>query len=231
MTHRLRFLSCLTILTATALGAIASPSEVGRAAALLVFGQASQTEAPADSMADALTAAQDQLSHNAELVAATAAKAKWDAFGGAAVAAPASSAPTYAAQVADHVAWLSKNPKAYAKVLQQAYRFVINRDVYEEEIAYWHEQPATLSYVMIVACVEDWARRNQPGLMVTAGKPTVSINCEFLATARLSPADAATAREFLGLDDATSADERVIAPSAAKLRSGGGIHFVAAGAE
>ena len=230
MTHCLRILSCLAVLLTTTLSVSASTSEVARAASLMVLGNASTTIEGADSLASALEQAKQTLTTPA-VAAAVAAKAEADAFGGADVGAPTSSAQTYAARVADHVTWLSKHPEAYAKVLQQAYRFVINRDVYEEEIAYWSEQPATLSYVMLVACIEDWARRNQPGLMVTAGKPTVSVNCEFLATARLTPADAAVARDFIGLGEPASPELRVIAPGAATLRSGGGIHFVAVGAD
>ncbi len=229
MTMRLRLLPSLLAFLSAAVAATAAPSESLRAAQLLVLGQDPVSSDQEIALGRALEAAESQLRQDPAQRAATAEKAKADAFGGAAVDAPASSSLTYAAQVTDHLAWLAEHPEAYAQVLQQAYRFVINRDVYEEEVAYWTEQPARLSYIMLVACIEDWARRNQPGLMVTAGQPTVSINCEFLATARLSPADAAVAREYLGLGEITAPGHHVIAPGAAHLKSGGGIHFVAAG--
>ncbi|WP_221028987.1 hypothetical protein [Actomonas aquatica] len=231
MTPRLRP-TCVffALLLATGLAAAPAPSDTTRAAYLLVLGRAPTSDAGAADMAAAFATAREQLQGNAGLQTAVAAQARADAFGGAEVDAPAATALTYAAQVTAHLAWLDTHPDANAQVLQQAYRYVINRDVYEEELAYWNEQPARYSYVMLVACIEDWARRNQPGLMVTAGTPTVSINCEFLTAARLSPADAAVARKLIGLGDITTPGYHVVAPGAAHLKSAGGIHFVAAGA-
>lgn len=123
-----------------------------------------------------------------------------------------------------HLATLESDAEAYEAVINRAYKYVINRDVYEEEIAYWKEH-GVFTYTMLVACVEDWAKRNQPGLMVTAGTPTVSVNSEYLTTLRLSPALAAEVREAIGgLEEA-----RIIHPGAKSLKSGGGIHLIATG--
>jgi hypothetical protein len=79
--------------------------------------------------------------------------------------------------------------------------------------------------------MEDWARRNQPGLMVTSGTPTISINCDYLATVRLSPKVAAEAREGAGLPPAGDGGTHVIAAGAGAIVSGGRIHFAMAGAD
>ena len=60
------------------------------------------------------------------------------------------------------------------------------------EIEYWKRQPA-LSYALLVGCIEDWARRNRPGLMATTGVASVSVNSAYLATIRLSPGVASPA--------------------------------------
>jgi len=135
---------------------------------------------------------------------------------------------TYTDWMEQNLAALAGDSDRYAAVIQRAYKFVINRDAYDEEIAYWRER-GTLPYLMLVACVEDWARRNQPGLMVTAGDPVVSINCEFLATARLSPAVAAEAREAAGIAASDTDGGNLLAVGAGAVRTSGRMHFAAAG--
>lgn len=130
----------------------------------------------------------------------------------------------FAEQVAAQLATLTGDSEAYEQVLQRAYRHVVGRDVYAEEIAYWGNYP-TLPYALLVGCIEDWARRNQPGLMNTAGTPTVSVNCDLLATTRLSPALAKRVATWLDLPDATP----VLAPGGAELASSGGIRFLVTG--
>lgn len=171
-----------------------------------------------------------QISEDASLAAQVASRAHHDSFGPdtTAPAAPAD-AVTYFAQVQAHRETLAANDALYEQVIQNAYRFVINRDAYVEEIAYWRERAGPFTYIVLVGCIEDWARRNQPGLMVTAGEPTISINCEFLATARLSPEDAADLRTLLGMDPPDDPLHRIIAPGSAAIDSSGGIHFVATG--
>lgn len=131
--------------------------------------------------------------------------------------------------MAGHIGRLAEQPSEYEEVIQRAYRFVIRRDAYPEEIDYW-SQRETISYVLLVGCVEDWARRNQPGLMVTSGVPTISINCDHLSTVRLSPAVAAEARAAVGLPSAGNGGTHIVAAGAGAVVSGGRIHFALAGA-
>mgnify|MGYP003674558337 CR=1 FL=1 len=120
-----------------------------------------------------------------------------------------------------HLQKLASNKSAYRQVLRRAYHYVVGRDAYEEEIAYWSQHP-TLPYALLVGCIEDWARRNQPGLMNTAGTPTVSVNCELLATTRVPPQLGARIATFLGLPAKTT----VLAPGGSGLKSSGDIRFV-----
>jgi beta-glucanase (GH16 family) len=80
--------------------------------------------------------------------------------------------------------------------------------------------------------VYDWARRNQPGLMFTAGVPSAAVNNPYLATARLSPAVAAEARAAaaLGSPSPAALGLHIVAPGATSVASVGGVHFAAAGA-
>ncbi|GAB5558813.1 MAG: hypothetical protein SynsKO_04600 [Synoicihabitans sp.] len=130
----------------------------------------------------------------------------------------------FAESVAAHLKTMGEKPSVYRTVLQRAYQHVVGRDVYEEEIAYWSEHP-TLPYALLVGCIEDWARRNQPGLMNTSGTPTISINCELLVTARLSPEVAAEAAAWV----AEGPGAVIIAPGGETLKSVGDIRFVVAG--
>ncbi len=181
-----------------------------------------------------------QLKADAALQRATRVKAFVDAYGRAPTAAEldstAKDAVTYTELMHRHVAALAAQPDDSKQVLDRAYQLVVRRGVYDEEIAYWkaHE---TLSYVLLVGCIEDWARRNQPGLMVTAGTPTVSVNSTYLTTRRVSPVIAEEARATVGLPRANNdyfrygSSRTVIAAGADDLVSGGRIHFVAAGSE
>lgn len=140
---------------------------------------------------------------------------------------------TYAERMERRLAWLAERPAEYERVIQRAYRVVVRRDAYPEEIEYWRAR-GTLSFVLLVGCVEDWARRNQPGLMVTAGRPTVSLNSEFLTTLRLEPRIAFEARAAAGLREdnlrlAVAAGHNLIAAGAEPVVTRGRIHLVAAG--
>lgn len=146
----------------------------------------------------------------------------------------ANRAGTYTELMKLHLQWLAGHPADYEQVMHRAYRFLLQRDAYPAEIDYWKRQ-APRSYALLVACIEDWARRNQPGLMETTGVPTVAANNRFMATVRLAPAVAAEARTAVGLggDDAAlalAAGRNLLAVGADRIASSGGIHFVAAGA-
>lgn len=145
---------------------------------------------------------------------------------------------TYSELMNRLIAALAEDPTEYEKMLDRVYRLVARRAVYPEEIDYWKKH-GTIPYAMLVGAVEDWARRNQPGLMVTAGTPTVSINSNHLTTVRLSRAIAEEARAAAGLpslrghyveaDYLGSTGRNIVAPGAETIVSSGKIHFVAAG--
>ena len=140
-------------------------------------------------------------------------------------------ARTYSELMQGQLAGLAAHPADYAAVVQRAYQFLLRRAPYPTEIDYWNHRP-TLSYALLVACLENWARRNQPGLMETRGDATVSANSDFLAAILLSPAVAAEARAAVGLlpaGDAPAPGHHLVAPGAAGIVSAGGIHFAAAG--
>jgi len=134
-----------------------------------------------------------------------------------------------------HLQWRAGHPAEYQQAMHRAYWLLLKRDAYAVEIEYWTRQPA-LSFALLVGCLEDWARRNRPGLMATAGVASVSVNSPYLATVRLSAGVAAEARAAAGLvhdgDAATSLalGRTVVAPGATRVASVGGITFVAAGA-
>ncbi len=192
-------------------------------------------------VADVVNGLRTRLRDDATLQRATRAKAFADAFGRAPEDVQVNSGPrkadgdSYLELVQGHVHDLGQHPTDYERVIQRAYQFVIRRDAYPEEIAYWKERDP-LPYALLVACVDDWARRNQPGLMVTTGTPTLSVNCEFLATVRISPAVAAEARGAFGLvrdADAAMRDagrgHNLVAAGADVVMTEGHMYFVAAG--
>ncbi len=133
-----------------------------------------------------------------------------------------------------HIRWLSEHPAEYEQIMNRAYQLLLQREAYSVEIDYWKRQP-TLSFALLVGCIDDWARRNRPGLTATTGVPAVSVNSEYLDAVRLSPAVAAEARAAAGLETAgdpalaLAAGRTVVAPGAEPVVSVGGIHFVAAG--
>ena len=219
---------CLIALFLLAIGLHAERPDHFDAAQLLAYGQPGPSTT--GSFEERYAAASTLLQTQANLLTQTRIKAELDAFGSTGIRPEQAAAMTYIDQMRDHLTWLSNQPEVYEQVIQRAYRHVINRDAYPEEIAYWNQQPEPLSYVLLVACIEDWARRNQPGLMVTGGKPTLSINCEFLTTARVSPAEAAAVRTIAQLPEITPPGNHVIAAGAANIASAGGIHLVAVGA-
>ena len=180
-----------------------------------------------------------RLENDAALKRSMAVKAWKDAFGREATEGEVTDSMddggTYTELMKRHIKSLADSPDEYARVLERAYRLVIRRGVYPEEITYWKGHD-TLSYALLVGCIENWGRRNAPGLMVTAGTPTVSSNSSYLTTVRLSPSTAAEARAASGLDitkgsDYLSATDRtLVAAGARDLVASGGIHFAAAGA-
>ena len=169
---------------------------------------------------------------------APAVKAYADAFGRPpaddAGAAMAAGQGNYTECMKQHIRWLAERPGDYALVIGRAYQTVMQRPAYAEEITYWQAQPP-LSFVLLNACIENWARRNAPGLMATTGVATASVNSRWLNAVRLSPAVAIEARAAVGLVPDGNADlgaavgRNVIAAGGGALVSAGGINFVAAG--
>jgi hypothetical protein len=141
---------------------------------------------------------------------------------------------TYADQLRRHLATLAANPDEYRRVINRAYQLVIRRDAYPEEIAYWKNY-GPLPYVVLVGAIENWAFRNQPGLMVTTGTPSIAINSRFLQTQRVSLAVANQARTQLGLPVWTdvarqhSPGRNIVGVGAKDIESVGGVHFLLAG--
>jgi hypothetical protein len=167
---------------------------------------------------------------------AVAAKAWQDAFGTRPSDEEARlAAGLYVEQVQRHLKQLTDRPADYEAVVQRVYRLLLDRIAYPEEVSYWRARP-TLSYALLVGCVEDWARRNQPGLMATAGVPSIAVTSARLATVRLSPAVAMEARAAAGLSakDSPAMDaelgRNIVAPGAASVVSVGGVHFAVVGA-
>ena len=142
---------------------------------------------------------------------------------------------TYAEQVERLRRTLVERDEQYRAVLDRAYRRVIGRGPFVEELDYWR-QHAALPYAALVGCLENWARRNAPGLTVTSGVPAICVNSGFLTTLRLSPTVAAEVRAAAGLSPAgdpalaLARGHNVVMPGAAEAVSVGGVHFAAIGA-
>lgn len=190
------------------------------------------------SVADLIARHQQQLQADAALQRATAVKAAEDAFGRAPtereLALTAGAHPTYTELMQQHIAWLAANPAEYAQLIERAYQLVIHRSAFSIEIEYWNARP-TLPFTLLVGCIENWGRRNAPGLMATTGIPTVSLTSDYLTAVRLSPAVAAEARAAARLAPsvdaslATAAGRNLVAAGADPVVTGGHIHFAAAG--
>lgn len=188
----------------------------------------------ASSISELIARHRQQLRNDAALQRATLAKSYQDAFGRVATDAELASAPsdtpTYIELLKHHTQWLADHPADYEQAMRRAYPIVINRDIYPEEIEYWKKVGA-LPFALLAGCLDDWARRNQPGLMVTNGTATVSVNSIFLTTVRLSPTIAAEARAAADLPAVADpkTGHNFVGPAADKVLTGGRIHFVAAG--
>ncbi len=246
------FSSFLLMNAAAALCAVtARPQAAGQtervaAAFVLALGRAPSAgeighwaEQGPHSVAELMARQREKLRADAETRRATVRKAWQDAFGCEPTEGDATSGPgggaTYTELIQRHIQWLSGHPAEYEKVIQRAYQFLFRREAYPLELDYWKGQ-STLSYALLAGCLDDWARRNQPGLMVTGGTATVSVNCIFLTTIRLSPSIAAEARAAAGLEPSTvsqspsGSGHNLVAAGAAGIVTAGGMHFVAAGA-
>lgn len=201
-------------------------------AQLLAFGRAAPTAASSpDSLGTQLDRHRAALATDPVARERTARAAWRDAFGrepsAAELSTDAALPLTYTERVQRHLERLHAAPTEYREVIQRAYRLVVHRDAYAEESEYWRPH-GTLTFVVLVACVEDWARRNRPGLMVTAGVPAVSARSRFVTILPLSPALANEARTALALDRPAPVP-RIVTPGALNVASTGGMHVALVG--
>ncbi len=139
---------------------------------------AAVSQAGQRSVADLLARHRQELAQDAALTRATVVKACEDAFGRppteAEITTWSAGHHTYSELVQQHIGWLKDHPTEYADVIGRAYQLVIHRAVYPDEIEYWKSRD-TLSYALLVGCVEHWARRNSPGLMATTAGDTAMV--------------------------------------------------------
>ena len=244
-----RFPAQIVCIAIAVLGAVASakPEEQQErldASFLLALGRCSTLEErqawtePAErSFVSLLERQREHLRSDASVRRAVALRATGDTYGTEALPPELVSNAgegTYSEQVQRHLEWLSTHPEIYRQVVDRAYRQVVGRDAYSIEQEYWRDRKP-LSFAMLVGCIDSWARRNAPGLMATTGTASISINCVYLVTRRLSPAVAVEVRAASGLATAGDAalalacDRDVIAPGAGQIVSIGGIHLIAVG--
>jgi hypothetical protein len=222
----------------------ATPQELISASCLIAFGRPAELGELNDPLLTNKTLTQlvqghrEDLKNDPDFQRLVARQAHLHARGVAAPGKPdfVSSAPglNYAEHMKQQIEWLAQHPDAYREVINRAYQLVIRRDAYPEEIAYWKPY-GTLPYVVLVGAIENWAFRNQPGLMVTTGTPSIAINSRFLQTQRVPLALANEARELLGLPVWTdvarqhSPGRNIVAVGAKDIESVGGVHFLLAG--
>jgi hypothetical protein len=190
------------------------------------------------SMAALLARHEEQLHRDATAARATLVKACEDALGRqpteAEIAGQLSDHLTYTELMKRHIQSLKDRPDEYAGVMEKAYQLVVRRSAYPEEIKYWNSRD-TLPYVLLLGCVEQWGRRNAPGLMVTTGIPTISVNCRYLTTITLSPEVAGEGRAAAGLvvngdpTRAAAAGLNLVAPGSAQITTVGHMYFAAVG--
>lgn len=231
----------LSLLLTALPGFAADPLAAQRleAAGLLVFGRgmvgapASAETAKLATFSDALSWQRQRLQEDGALGAEVSRRAARDALGSD-VAPDSAASGDYFTQVQAHLRRLERAADDYRQVIERAYRTTLNRAPYAEEIGYWTTRPVT-TFALMAACIDNWARRNQPGLMFTEGIPSVAVSSEWLEVVRVSPVLANEIAPVLAGPDAEpravaiAAGRTVLAPGAAGVSSVAGVHFVAAG--
>lgn len=209
-------------------------SERAALAGLLTFGRPVPTPTgSAGPLAAQLAQLRTELAGNREARERAAGAAWRDAFGREPTAAEwsveiATPPFSYIERMQRHLTRLRAAPLEYREVIRRAYRLVVHRDAYAEEFEYWHPH-GVLSFVVLVACIEDWARRNQPGLMVTAGRPTVPARSRFVTIVPVTPALATEVRAAFPTGEATADASRVLALGADRVATPGGMHVALVG--
>lgn len=198
-------------------------------AQLLVFGRAGETvEASPAPLAEQIAQRRAALANDPTKREQTARAAWRDAFGREPSAAEWSAElalpHTYTERMGQHLARLRAEPPENRATIQRAYRLVVHRDAYSEEFDYWRTH-GVRSFVVLVACIEDWARRNQPGLMVTAGTPTIPASSRFVTIVPVPPALAVEVRATL----VSETESRVLAVSGDHIVTAGDMHLALVG--
>jgi hypothetical protein len=241
----LLLIASLTLSAGTAWGQSSVQTERIEASFVLAVGRGPSSEERArlekegaKSIAELISHHRHQLQTDAALQRLTAIKAWKDAFGlepsQSDLAPSLTGDRTYTELLKGHIKWLSEHSAEYEQVMERGYRLVIRRGVYPGEIAYWKARD-TLPFALLVASIEEWGRRNAPGLMETTGTASVSVNSNYLETVTLSPAVAAEARAATGLvlpgtvDFQSASGRNLVAAGADNLVTNGRIHFAAAG--
>ncbi len=227
-------LLALALLPHLAALAVADEASVERntLAQLLAFGRpaANATTSPGP-LAAQLEQHRAELQTNAAARERTARAAWLDAFGRAPTAdelqAEAALPLTYTERLQRHLSHLRAAPDEYRELMQRAYRLVVHRDAYAEEFDYWRPH-GVRTFVVLVACIEDWARRNRPGLMVTAGNPAMPAHSRFTNVVHVTPALATEARTVLALDRVVDTS-RVLAVGGDGVATAGGMHLTIVG--
>ena len=247
MKHRFLLGLALALLaTVVPSSAQSTAQEVISASTMIAFGRPALAGELADplyankSLAELLKAHREDLKNDPELQRLTRLRAYSDAFGvsnnldhvtkgvGHALGV------TYVEHLSSHLKSMATDSERYRESINRAYQLVIRRDAYPEEFAYWKNY-GTLPYVVLVGAIENWAFRNQPGLMVTTGTPSIAINSRFLQTQRVPLGLANEAREVLGLPVWTdvarqhSPGRNIVGVGAKDIESVGGVHFLLAG--
>ncbi|MFT3830238.1 MAG: hypothetical protein QM691_11105 [Opitutaceae bacterium] len=222
--------------------ACAGEADRTAAAALVAYGRDATVEERSagsardkQTLAELLEAARQKLRGDAAERRATFARAYRDVFGVAASEADVAAAPArlYLEHEAVLLATLSGQPDDYRRVIERAYQAALGRAPFAEEYGYWAEfRP--LPHLLLVGCVENWARRNAPGLMATTGVPTIGADAARPAVFRLTPALADEVRRALGQPLAPrdlAAGRTVIGPGAEAVVSVGGMAVLVIGGE
>ncbi|MDQ8203950.1 hypothetical protein [Pelagicoccus sp. SDUM812003] len=205
------------------------------AALVLTFGELNESDAKrlkkSESYADAKKTLARSLSSKQKAGVARR-NAFLDVFGQqpaeSAVAENGAPAHPYVEWVRIYLEELAYDESEYRDVIERAYLYVIKRPPYEEEISYW-EELGVFAFVELVGGIEDWARRNQPGLMVTGGEATISVNCPYLSSLRLSPEVAEEVARAEGFQIDAESSRTVLYPNADAFISIGPVYFLIAG--
>lgn len=238
----------VTLALALPAALVAAPANLGalraQAAQLLAYGRPlAPTNAPAAdaqpnaSIAELVAQHERALQQDSAARRAVIAKASIDALGRPAndadFKADAANAVTYVALMRAHVRALAAAPAEYDRVIRRSYQGALGRAPYDVEVDYWKARPV-MPYAILVGCLENWARRNAPGLMATSGAPAISSHCPYLISLGLPPTVADEARLAGGLGAASplalAAGRHLIAAGADEVIAIGGIHFLAVGA-